>query len=100
MFVRPQGHDFGLDKQRPYGDGVVTGFGTINGRLVYVFRQDFTGFGGSLGQAHAEKIIKVMRLAMDNGAPIIGLHDPGGARIEEGRVSRGGYGDSFALSTP
>lgn len=99
MFVRHQSHDFGLDKQRPYGDGVVTGFGTINGRLVYVFSQDFTVFGGSLGQAHAEKIIKVMRLAMDNGAPIIGLNDSGGARIQEGVVSLGGYADIFLLNT-
>src|SRR5690625_6250317 len=99
MFVRPQGHDFGLDKQRPYGAGVVTRFGTTNGRLVYVFSQDFTVFGGSLGQAHAEKIIKVMRLAMDNGAPIIGLNDSGGARIQEGVVSLGGYADIFLLNT-
>ena len=99
MFVRHQSHDFDLDRQRPYGDGVITGFGTINGRLVYVFSQDFTVFGGSLGQAHAEKVIKVMRLAMDNGAPIIGLNDSGGARIQEGVVSLGGYADIFLLNT-
>ncbi len=99
MFVRHQSHDFGLDRNRPYGDGVVTGYGTINGRLVYVFSQDFTVFGGSLGMAHAEKIVKVMELAMENGAPIIGLNDSGGARIQEGVVSLGGYADIFLLNT-
>lgn len=99
MFVRHQSHDFGLDQDRPYGDGVVTGYGTINGRLVYVFSQDFTVFGGSLGMAHAEKIVKVMELAMENGAPIIGLNDSGGARIQEGVVSLGGYADIFLLNT-
>ena len=99
MFVQHTSTDFGLDKQRPYGDGVVTGYGTINGRLVYVFSQDFTIFGGSLGQAHAEKIVKIMELALDNGAPIIGLNDSGGARIQEGVVSLGGYADIFLQNT-
>ncbi len=99
MFVRHQTRDFGLDKNRPYGDGVVTGYGRIDGRLVYVFSQDFTVFGGSLGLAHAEKIVKVMKLAMENGAPVIGLNDSGGARIQEGVVSLGGYADIFLLNT-
>jgi propionyl-CoA carboxylase beta chain len=99
MFVRHQSHDFGLEENRPYGDGVVTGFGTIDGRLVYVYSQDFTVFGGSLGQAHAQKIIKIMNLALENGAPIIGLNDSGGARIQEGVVSLGGYADIFLLNT-
>lgn len=86
---------FGLDKQKILGDGVVTGFGTINGRLVYVFSQDFTVLGGSLAEAHAEKICRVMDLAMQNGAPVIGLNDSGGARIQEGVVSLGGYADIF-----
>ncbi|MDX1531128.1 MAG: carboxyl transferase domain-containing protein, partial [Rhodothermales bacterium] len=83
-FVRHQVSDFGLDKNRPYGDGVVTGYGTIHGRLVYVFSQDFTVFGGSLGLAHAQKIVRIMELALENGAPVIGLNDSGGARIQEG----------------
>ena len=99
MFVQHTSHDFGLEKQRPYGDGVITGFGTIEGRLVYVFSQDFTVFGGSLGQAHAEKIVKIMKLALENGAPIIGLNDSGGARIQEGVVSLGGYADIFLQNT-
>ncbi|MEM1093783.1 MAG: acyl-CoA carboxylase subunit beta [Bacteroidota bacterium] len=99
MFVRHQTRDFGLDANRPYGDGVVTGYGTIDGRLVYVFSQDFTVFGGSLGEAHARKIVKVMNLALENGAPIIGLNDSGGARIQEGVVSLGGYADIFLLNT-
>ena len=99
MFVRHQVTDFGLDENRPYGDGVVTGYGTINGRLVYVFSQDFTVFGGSLGMAHAQKIVKIMKLAMENGAPVIGLNDSGGARIQEGVVSLGGYADIFLLNT-
>ncbi len=99
MFVRHQCHDFGLQANRPLGDGVVTGYGTINGRLVYVFSQDFTVFGGSLGRAHAEKIVKIMNLAMENGAPVIGLNDSGGARIQEGVVSLGGYADIFLLNT-
>ena len=99
MFVRHQSHDFGLENNRPYGDGVVTGYGTIDGRLVYVYSQDFTVFGGSLGQAHAQKILKIMKLAMENGAPIIGLNDSGGARIQEGVVSLGGYADIFLQNT-
>ena len=87
--------DFGMDKQKCYGDGVVTGYGTINGRLVYVFAQDFTVFGGALSETHAEKICKVMDHAMKVGAPIIGLNDSGGARIQEGVRSLGGYADIF-----
>ncbi len=98
-FVRHQTHDFGLENNRPYGDGVITGFGTIDGRLVYVFSQDFTVFGGSLGIAHARKITKVMKLAMENGAPVIGLNDSGGARIQEGVDSLGGYAEIFLLNT-
>ena len=86
---------FGLDKQHFLGDGVVTGYGTINGRTVYVFSQDFTVLGGSLAEAHAEKICRIMDLAMQNGAPVIGLNDSGGARIQEGVVSLGGYADIF-----
>ena len=91
--------NFGLDKQRFLGDGVVTGYGTIEGRLVYVFSQDFTVLGGSLAEAHAEKIVKIMDLAMKNGAPVIGLNDSGGARIQEGVVSLGGYADIFYRNT-
>src|SRR6187455_940609 len=87
--------DFGLDKQQYPGDGVVTGHGLIDGRSVFVFAQDFTVFGGSLSETHAEKICKVMDLAMKVGAPIIGLNDSGGARIQEGVVSLGGYSDIF-----
>ncbi|WP_067033189.1 acyl-CoA carboxylase subunit beta [Allomuricauda sp. CP2A] len=87
--------DFGMDKEIYYGDGVVTGYGTINGRLVYVYAQDFTVFGGALSETHAEKICKVMDLAMKVGAPIIGLNDSGGARIQEGVRSLGGYADIF-----
>ena len=86
-FVMHRSKDFGLDKEHYLGDGVVTGYGTIDGRLVYVFSQDFTVFGGSLSETHAEKIVKVMELAMKNGAPVIGLNDSGGARIQEGVVS-------------
>ncbi len=98
-FVTHRSQDFGLDKNIPLGDGVVTGYGTINGRLVYVFSQDFTIFGGSLAEAHAEKIVKIMDLAMKNGAPVIGLNDSGGARIQEGVVSLGGYADIFYRNT-
>ena len=87
--------DFGMDKQVVLGDGVITGYGTIHGRLVYVFSQDFTVFGGSLSETHAEKICKIMDLAMKNGAPVIGLNDSGGARIQEGVQSLGGYADIF-----
>ncbi len=91
--------DFGLDRLKTYGDGVVTGYGRIDGRLVYVFSQDFTVFGGSLSEAFAEKICKVMDLALRNGAPVIGLNDSGGARIQEGVVSLGGYADIFLRNT-
>jgi propionyl-CoA carboxylase beta chain len=94
-FVVHRSHDFGLEEQRIYGDGVVTGYGRIEGRLVYVFSQDFTVFGGSLSESFAEKICKVMDLAVRNGAPVIGLNDSGGARIQEGVVSLGGYADIF-----
>jgi propionyl-CoA carboxylase beta chain len=97
-FVRHQASGFGIDDKRPYGDGVVTGYGTIDGRLVYVFSQDFTVFGGSLGRAHADKIVNVMQKALQNGAPLIGLNDSGGARIQEGVMSLGGYADIFKLN--
>jgi len=97
-FVRHQESDYGLADNRPYGDGVVTGYGTIDGRLVYVFSQDFTVFGGSLGRAHADKIVRLMETAMRNGAPVIGLNDSGGARIQEGVKSLGGYADIFKLN--
>jgi len=87
--------DFGMDRQKFYGDGVITGYGTVNGRLIYVFAQDFTVFGGSLSETHAEKICKLMDLAMKTGAPFIGLNDSGGARIQEGVRSLGGYADIF-----
>ncbi|GAB4250958.1 MAG: acyl-CoA carboxylase subunit beta [Saprospiraceae bacterium] len=95
MFVTHRCNDFGMEKQKVLGDGVVTGYGTIDGRLVYVFAQDFTVFGGSLSETHAEKICKIMDLAMRNGAPVIGLNDSGGARIQEGVSSLGGYADIF-----
>jgi acetyl-CoA carboxylase carboxyltransferase component len=98
-FVTHRASDFGIDEQHYLGDGVVTGFGRIDGRLVFVYSQDFTVFGGSLSEAHAEKICKVMDLAMENGAPIIGLSDSGGARIQEGVVSLGGYADIFLRNT-
>ncbi|MEE8115959.1 MAG: acyl-CoA carboxylase subunit beta [Gemmatimonadales bacterium] len=98
-FVTHRSTAFGLDKQRPLGDGVVTGYGRIDGRLVYVFSQDFTVFGGSLAEAHAEKICKIMDLAVRNGAPVLGLNDSGGARIQEGVVSLGGYADIFFRNT-
>lgn len=95
MLVAHRSHDFGMENEVYLGDGVVTGYGTVNGRLVYVFSQDFTVFGGSLSETHAEKICKVMDLAIQNGAPVIGLNDSGGARIQEGVVSLGGYADIF-----
>ncbi len=98
-FVTHRSSDFGLDKTKPYGDGVVTGYGKIHGRLVYVFSQDFTVFGGSLSEAHAGKICKIMDLALENGAPVIGLNDSGGARIQEGVVSLGGYAEIFWRNT-
>ncbi|MEQ9187760.1 MAG: acyl-CoA carboxylase subunit beta [Cryomorphaceae bacterium] len=99
MLVTHRSTHFGLDKQKFLGDGVVTGYGKVNGRLVYAFSQDFTVLGGSLAEAHAEKIVKVMDLAMQNGAPVIGLNDSGGARIQEGVVSLGGYADIFYRNT-
>src|SRR5213594_3681436 len=98
-FVTHRSSDFGLADEKYLGDGVVTGYGRIEGRLVYVFAQDFTVFGGSLSEAHAEKICKVMDLAVRNGAPIIGLNDSGGARIQEGVVSLGGYAEIFLRNT-
>src|ERR671930_2543 len=98
-FVTHRATDFGLADQKVLGDGVVTGWGRVEGRLVYVFSQDFTVFGGSLSEAHAEKICKVMDLAMKVGVPIIGLNDSGGARIQEGVVSLGGYADIFLRNT-
>ncbi|MBU3029276.1 acyl-CoA carboxylase subunit beta [Paracoccus marinaquae] len=95
MFVAHRSTDFGMEAERPYGDGVVTGWGTINGRMVYVFSQDFTVFGGSLSETHAQKICKIMDMAMQNGAPVIGLNDSGGARIQEGVASLAGYADVF-----
>src|SRR5688500_3173984 len=95
MFVEHNCADFGMEKQKFPGDGVVTGSGTINGRLVYVFAQDFTVFGGSLSERHAQKICKVMDAAMKVGAPVIGLNDSGGARIQEGVASLGGYAEVF-----
>ncbi|MEZ4721472.1 MAG: acyl-CoA carboxylase subunit beta [Flavobacteriales bacterium] len=99
MLVQHRSTNFGLDKQKFLGDGVVTGYGKVNGRIVYAFSQDFTVLGGSLAEAHAEKICKVMDLAMKNGAPVIGLNDSGGARIQEGVVSLGGYADIFYRNT-
>jgi acetyl-CoA carboxylase carboxyltransferase component len=98
-FVTHRSHDFGMADQQVLGDGVVTGYGTIDRRLVYVFSQDFTVFGGSLSETHAEKICKIMDLAMKNGAPVIGLNDSGGARIQEGVLSLGGYADIFLKNT-
>ena len=98
-FVVHRSNDFGLEDQRYYGDGVVTGYGRIHGRLVYVFSQDFTVFGGSLSEAFAEKVCKIMDLAVRNGAPVIGLNDSGGARIQEGVVSLGGYAEIFLRNT-
>ena len=95
MLVTHRSNDFGLDKEKYSGDGVITGYGNVHGRLVYVFSQDFTVFGGSLSETHAEKICKLMDLALKNGAPLIGLNDSGGARIQEGVVSLGGYADIF-----
>lgn len=98
-FVMHRCKDFGLDKEYYLGDGVVTGYGTVSGRLVYIFAQDFTVFGGALSETHAEKICKIMDLAMKNGAPLIGLNDSGGARIQEGVTSLAGYADIFYKNT-
>ena len=99
MFVTHRATEFGIDKQKILGDSVVTGWGHINGRLVYVFSQDFTVFGGSLSEVHAEKVCKIMDMAMKNGAPVIGLNDSGGARIQEGVVSLAGYAYIFLRNT-
>ena len=98
-FVRHHCTDFGMETQRPAGDGFVTGFGRVDGRLVYVFAQDFTVFGGSLSESNAQKICKIMDLAMRNGAPVVGLNDSGGARIQEGVMSLAGYADIFLRNT-
>src|SRR5262245_46677868 len=95
MFVEHRCIDFGMEKQKIPGDGVVTGWGTINGRIVYVFAKDFTVFGGSLSEAHARKITKIQDMAVQNRAPIVGLFDAGGARIQEGVAALGGYGEVF-----
>src|SRR5438552_2274327 len=95
MLTKHRYGTYGLDNQRPYTDGVVTGWGTIDGRKVFVFSQDFTVFGGSLGEVHAEKVCKIMDLAVATGAPVIGINDSGGARIQEGSASLAGYGYIF-----
>ncbi len=99
MFVEHRCSDFAMSENKVPGDGVVIGYGTINGRLVFVFSQDFTVFGGALSEPHAEKICKVMDKAMQVGAPLIGLNDSGGARIQEGVASLGGYADIFLRNT-
>jgi propionyl-CoA carboxylase beta chain len=99
MFVTHRSNEFGMQNEKYLGDGVVTGYGTVNNRPVYVFSQDFTVFGGSLSETHAEKICRIMDLAMKNGAPVIGLNDSGGARIQEGVVSLGAYADIFYRNT-
>ncbi|MCK5689009.1 methylmalonyl-CoA carboxyltransferase, partial [Myxococcota bacterium] len=98
-FKTHRSSDFGMDQNRPLGDGVVTGYGTVEGRQIFVYAQDFTVFGGSLSMAHAEKICKVMDLAMEVGCPVVGLADSGGARIQEGVESLGGYADIFLRNT-
>lgn len=99
MFVAHRCTEFGMEETKFSGDGVITGWGTVNGRLIYVYSQDFTVFGGSLSETNAKKIIKIMEMAMKNGAPIIGLNDSGGARIQEGVASLGGYADIFQMNT-
>ena len=99
MFVSHNCYDFGMENQKIPGDGVVTGWGTINGRMVYVFSQDFTVLGGSLSESHAKKICKIMDMAVQNGAPVIGLNDSGGARIQEGVASLAGYAEVFKRNT-
>ena len=99
MLVNHRSFEFGMEKEKYPGDGVVTGYGTINGRMTYVFAQDFTVFGGSLSETHAKKICRIMDLSMQNGVPLIGLNDSGGARIQEGVVSLGGYADIFYRNT-
>src|ERR1700759_3249810 len=95
MFVQHRSTDFGMEKQKIPGDGVVTGWGTVNGRTVFVFAKDFTVFGGSLSEEHARKITKIQDMAIKNRAPIVGLFDAGGARIQEGVAALGGYGEVF-----
>jgi propionyl-CoA carboxylase beta chain len=95
MFVAHRCSDFGMEAERPPGDGVVTGWGTVNGRMVYVFAQDFTVFGGSVSETHGAKICKIMDMAIQNGAPVIGINDSGGARIQEGVGSLAAYGEVF-----
>ena len=95
MFVTHRCTEFGMENQKPAGDGVVTGWGTINGRMVYVYSQDFTVLGGSVSETHAKKICKILDMAMQNGAPVIGLNDSGGARIQEGVDSLAGYAEIF-----
>ena len=95
MFKAHRCTDFGMEQDKPAGDGVIVGWGTINGRMVYVFSQDFTVFGGSLSETHAEKICKIMDMAVQNGAPVIGINDSGGARIQEGVASLAGYAEVF-----
>ncbi|MGI9350125.1 MAG: acyl-CoA carboxylase subunit beta [Rhizobiaceae bacterium] len=99
MFVAHRCTEFGMEKTKMPGDGVITGWGTVNGRMVYVYSQDFTVFGGSLSETHAKKICKIMGMAMRNGAPVIGINDSGGARIQEGVASLGGYADVFQMNT-
>lgn len=99
QFVTHRSYEFGMEKEKYLGDGVITGFGKISGRLIYIYSQDFTVYGGSLSEAHAEKIVRVMDHAIKNGAPVIGLNDSGGARIQEGVVSLGGYADIFYRNT-
>src|SRR5579875_2545707 len=99
MFVEHRSSDFGLAEQKIPGDGVVTGYGLVNGRTVFAFSQDFTVFGGALSEAHAEKICKIMDQALQVGAPVVGLNDSGGARIQEGVASLGGYADIFLRNT-
>ncbi len=99
MMVTHRSTDFGMERQKILGDGVITGYGEVNGRLVFAYAQDFTVFGGSLSETHAEKICKIMEMAMKNGAPIVGLNDSGGARIQEGVKSLGGYADIFYRNT-
>ncbi|HUV49014.1 MAG TPA: carboxyl transferase domain-containing protein, partial [Actinomycetes bacterium] len=93
--ARHRSNNFGLQDKRPYGDGVVTGYGTVDGRQVFVFAQDFTVFGGSLGEVFGEKIVKVMDMALKTGAPVVGINDSGGARIQEGVASLAQYGEIF-----
>ena len=95
MFVTHRCTDFGMEAERPAGDGVVTGWGTVNGRMIYVYAQDFTVFGGSLSETHSKKICKIMDMAIQNGAPIVGIADSGGARIQEGVDSLAGYAEVF-----